>query len=388
MKPLTLDAADHRGPEWLVELLRELVRIDSSDPPGNEIRVAEVVAETLVRNGIDATLDEFQRGRANVMARIKGRTGSNALVFSAHLDTVPAGNELWKHPPFGGVTIDGRMYGRGTADMKSGLAAMIAAALAINERKDRLRADLVLAFTAGESSACLGARRLVEQNALIGADAILVSEPTSLRLVTAEKGAMWLRATTSGQSGHISGMLSARGRGANAILPMMEFLTKLDGYRFDTPPHPLLGEPTINIGKISGGLAANLTPDKCTADFDLRLLPAQGINEVVAEVKEVAGDLVNISLVDWKPPVVTEADHPFVRLCAKALKAHLDTSTDPLGVTYYSDAAVLAPAFDLAMVIIGPGELGISGSLNEYVEIDNVIGAAKVYAEIAFDYLK
>jgi len=186
--------------------------------------VAELVADILVSSGIDACLDEFEPGRANVTARIKGRTDIKGLVFSAHLDTVPIGKQPWDVPPFGGVISDGRMYGRGAADMKSGLAAMIASALDVNDQRERLDGDLILAFTAGESSACLGARRLVEQNTLRGADAILVSEPTSLRLVTAEKGAMWVRAIASGQSGHVSGAASSTGRGTNAILPMVEFL--------------------------------------------------------------------------------------------------------------------------------------------------------------------
>jgi succinyl-diaminopimelate desuccinylase len=373
--------------QWLTKLLKELVSIDSCDPPGREIEVAELVANVLRKNHVDATLDEFEPGRANVVARIKGRTSSTGLAYSAHLDTVPIGNQPWKYPPLGAVMVDGRMYGRGSADMKGGLAAMVASALIINNRREKLGGDLILAFTAGESSACLGARRLVEQNALNGATAILVSEPTSLRVVTAEKGAVWLRATANGRTGHVSGATSNNGVGINAIMPIIEFLTKLRNYQFKAAPDQLLGEPTINVGKIHGGVAANVTPDRCIVDFDLRILPHQLLDPILSDLRILAGSTIDISIIDVKPPVMTDPRHPFVKICAEATKAHIDVPTEPLGVAYYSDAAVLAPAFNLAMVIIGPGDLGISGSNDEFVEIDRVCRATKIYTDIALAYL-
>jgi len=135
-------------------------------------------------------------------------------------------------------------------------------------------------------------------------------------------------------------------------------------------------------------MAANLTPDKCIADFDMRILPQQDIDLVLGDIRAIAGAEIEIAVVDWKPPVVTPTDHAFVRLCAKASRAHTNVSAEPLGVAYYSDAAILAPAFNLTMVIIGPGDLGISGSKNEFVKLSNVGQATKIYSDIALSYLQ
>ena len=134
-----------------VALLRQLVRCDSCDPPGREIEIATLVHERLVEAGLESELDEFQPGRANVLARLRGAGAAvPALVFSAHFDTMPPGTRPWRHPPFAAEVEGGRLYGRGAADMKGGMAAMVAAACRLVGERERLAGDLVLAFSAGE----------------------------------------------------------------------------------------------------------------------------------------------------------------------------------------------------------------------------------------------
>jgi succinyl-diaminopimelate desuccinylase len=146
-----------------VAFLSRLIGLESPDPPGREIDVAEAVHAEMTRLGISSTLDAFQPGRANVIGRVPGGGRRRPLVFSAHLDTTPIGRQPWSFDPFAGDVVDGRIRGRGASDMKGAVSAFIAAAARLAARPTPLAGDVILAFTAGESSNCLGARRLVEQ---------------------------------------------------------------------------------------------------------------------------------------------------------------------------------------------------------------------------------
>lgn len=170
-----------------VPLAADLVRIPSCDPPGNESAVARHVAAALAALGLAPVLDEFRPGRANVMARVRGRGEKPALVFPAHLDTVPTGDLPWRFDPFAGDVVEGRLRGRGASDMKSAVAAFIAAADRLNRCDTPLAGDVIVALTAGESSDCLGARHLVAQGFQAEIGAFLCGEPSTLDLIVVEK---------------------------------------------------------------------------------------------------------------------------------------------------------------------------------------------------------
>ncbi|MFM8594706.1 MAG: M20/M25/M40 family metallo-hydrolase, partial [Chloroflexota bacterium] len=222
-----------------VALAADLIRIPSCDPPGGELAVAQAVASTLASIGIHPTLDEFLPGRANVLARIPGRGEKPPLVLSAHLDTVPTGDRPWAFDPFVGDVVDGRLRGRGASDMKSALACFVAAAQRIHHRESPLAGDLILAFTAGESANCLGARRLVEQGFQREIGAFLCGEPSTLDLIVVEKAILWLEAEAIGSMGHVSG-----DAGINAINLMVDFLADLRHFRLDLPaPGPTPHSP-------------------------------------------------------------------------------------------------------------------------------------------------
>ncbi len=364
--------------EATAEFLSGLIRCESPDPPGDETKVATWLAEALRGLGFDVRLDEFAPRRFNVMARVRGAGTRKGLVFSAHMDTLPIGTGEWRRDPFGGQVEAGRVHGRGACDMKSGLAAMVSAALAVQRSGVPLQGDLVLAFTGGESSRCLGAQHLAVTGALADCGAILVSEPTSLDVVTAEKAALWLRLTARGRAGHLSG-----GAGDSAILRLMAALAALPGL-VPGGTHPLLGGATVNIGRIGGGNAINLIPDEAWAEADFRLLPGQDAAGVEAAVQALG---VGVSRIDLKPAVETDAGHPFARLCLSIAAKERGTPARPKGVAYFSDAAVLSPAFGLPIVIIGPGTLGGSGVVDESVAVDDVMRAARIFGKIAEGWL-
>ncbi|MFW5832491.1 MAG: M20 family metallopeptidase [Pseudomonadota bacterium] len=363
-------------------LLRALVAIESPDPPGDELAVARLVHEVLGRVGLVADLDEFAPRRANVVARLPGSGQRPALGFSAHLDTVPIGTRPWSRPPFGGIVEGGRLYGRGAADMKSALAAMIAAAADLRARNVPLAGDLVLLFTAGESSNLLGARRCLERGQMDGVDTLLVGEPSSLDVVVCEMAALWLRLSAEGRTGHVSG-----DPGVNAIDLLRHGLQRLDRAALPTVDHPLVGGSRWSIGRIAGGSAVNVTPDACHADLDLRLPPGIDPNAATAAVAAAVGPEVRTERLDFKPALEMPADAPFVALCAAVCSRHRGTGVKRRGVSYFSDAAVLAAERPVAFAIVGPGEIGQSGQVDESVPLADVEAAAAIYAEIAATWL-
>ena len=365
-----------------IPFLQQLIRIPSSDPPGGELHVARAVHAALMELGIEADLDEFQPDRANVIGRIAGWGEKAPLVFSAHMDTVPVGDQPWDFDALSGDLVDGQVRGRGASDMKSALAAFIAAAEVLARRDAPLAGDVLLAFTAGESASCLGAKWLVEQGFQDRIGAFLCGEPSSLDIIVAEKAVLWLEAVAQGRQGHVSG-----DPGINAIERMVDFLTALRGLKLDVPDHPLLTPASINVGRINGGTAIAVTPARCRADIDVRYGPGVDKQDVIAQIQAILPDGVSLRETEFKTAVDQNPDSPFVQTCAAAVRR--ETGADPaiLGVSYYSDGAVLLDGLDVPFAILGPGILGMSGQVNETVSADNVAAAARMYVQIAEEWL-
>ncbi len=371
----------------VLTLTRSLLAIDTVDPPGNEENAARIVARVLAAEGIDSEFQTIAPGRTNLIARLKGAGGRPALSMSAHFDTIGVDPRAWTRNAFAGEVEGGRVYGRGSTDMKGGLAAMTMAAVAIRRAGTQLRGDLVLHFTAAENSSLLGAKALVSGGHLRGVGALLNSEPSSMRLFVAEKGTVWIRATARGDTGHSAFRDGERGDRGNAIVRLARFLDRIHDLDLHAPPHRHLRPPTINPGLISGGLSASLTPPSAVCDIDVRLVPGLAPDLVLAAFEAAAGCDISLAILDSKPPVDTPDDHPFVQLCLAALRDETGYQGGPEGVPYYSDCAAIAPVLDLPMVIIGPGEVGHSGRPDEYCEIDKLAASVRVYRTIAERYL-
>lgn len=356
--------------------------MESCDPPGREIDIAQYLCDELNSHGVEAELDEFLPGRANVLGVVRGVGAKKALVLSAHLDTVPPGSAEWSFPPFSGELSDGRILGRGTSDMKSAVAAMVAAAVQLSRRSDPLQGDVLLAFSAGESSNCLGAKRFVERGIRERMGALLVGEPSSLDVIVAEKAVVWLRVVAHGRIGHVSG-----DPGTNAIDAMVDFLKVVQSVDLQCDAHPLLDGPTVRVGRIGGGSAVNVTPDSCVAEIDVRLPSTIGPNDVLDRFRRIAPAGITVELDDYKPLIASHPADPFVHICTQACARILGHQPKILGVSYYSDAAILAAGMNVPFAIVGPGELGMSGQRDEYVFIENVRSAATIYEAVAVEWL-
>jgi succinyl-diaminopimelate desuccinylase len=361
-----------------VELTRELVRIDTVNPVSPEKPAAERVARLLEDGGFQVSRHEFAPGRTSVVAR-HGRGARPALALAGHLDTVPLGAARWSREPFGGEIADGKLYGRGSSDMKSGVAAIVCAAVDVARASPG--AELLVVLVAGEETGCEGSAHLARTaGALLRAGALVVAEPTGNVPLVGHKGALWLEARTKGVTAHGS----MPERGVNAIYGAARAIAKLEEFRFAVPPDPLLGGATLNVGTIRGGLNVNSVPDAASFTIDVRTIPALPNDAALAALAGAVGPevalrtLVNVSSLRADP-----AD-PWVEEVLDVAAARLGTRPPPQSAPYFTDASELTPALGGApTVILGPGELSLAHQTDEWCLVARIEEAADTYRELA-----
>ncbi len=373
----------------VLALLRDLVAIDSVNPalaPGGagEAAIAEHVAAVLRRAGLDVAVADAAPGRPNVVGVLRGRAPGRTLMLCGHLDTVGVDG---MREPFTPVVRDGRLYGRGAQDMKSGVAAMIDAAARLAARGGLPAGRLVVAAVADEEHASLGADALVGDH---GADGAVVTEPTDLRMATCHKGFEWVEVETRGRAAH--GSRPADGR--DAILRMGRVLHRLEAVNAGLAAgaaHPLLGPASLHASTIAGGRELSVYPDRCRLSFERRTLlgepPDVGLTEAQGILDALARD--DAEFEGTARRVFTRAahelpvDHPVCRTLARVLDRHGEV-VDPIGMSFWTDAAILTRAGTPA-VLFGPRGAGLH-SREEYVEIDSVLTCRDVLIDLARDF--
>ena len=370
-------------------LLRDLVAIDSVNPalaPGGagEAAVAGHVAAVMRRAGLDVAETEAAPGRPNVVGVVEGRAPGRTLMLCGHLDTVGVEG---MGDPFTPVVREGRLYGRGAQDMKSGVAAMIDAAVRLAVRGGLPSGRLVVAAVADEEHASLGADALVRDHA---ADGAVVTEPTDLRMATCHKGFEWVEVETRGRAAH--GSRPADGR--DAILRMGRFLARLEGADANLaagPSHPLLGPASLHASTIEGGRELSVYPDRCRLSFERRTLLGDATDAGLAEARGILDALArddpefegSARPIFTRPPYELPADHLLCRTLARALERRGE-SAEPTGMSFWTDAAILGGA-GIPAVLFGPRGAGLH-SREEYVEIDSVLTCRDVLVDLARDF--
>ena len=362
-----------------VALTQELVRIRTVNPLDPERPAADRVGKLLEDAGWSVSLHEFAPGRASVVARREGAADEAPLCFAGHLDTVPLGAASWGHDPFGGELAGDKLYGRGSSDMKSGLAAIVAAALQLP--RARLHTGVTLVLVAGEETGCEGAAHLARTPGALGrASALVVAEPTGNRPVLGHKGALWLRARVRGVTAHGS----MPERGVNAVVKAARAVLKLAEVRFDVPSDPLLGAPTLNVGTFSGGLNVNSVPDEAVIGIDLRTIPAQKHAQVRAQLAALLGPEVDLLPVVDLEGIRTEESDPFVQRVLESVAAATGEKPSPGSATYFTDASVLTPAYGgVPTVVLGPGEMALCHQTDEWCSASRIEQAVDAYLRIA-----
>lgn len=367
-----------------VEYTQKLVAFDTINPPGNEKECGLFVAQTLDDFGFTVERRVYDEKRINVVANLVGRDPSlDPLLLTGHLDTVPLGKADWQHAPFGGEIVDGKLYGRGSSDMKSGVAAMMAAAFDLAKVSDNQPArGLTVVFTSGEETGCEGARHLVETGSagLGKASAMIVGEPTENQYSNAHKGALYIRAILSGKTAHSS----TPDLGVNAIYKAARAIASIEDYGFNVKPHPQLGTPTINVGMMSGGLNVNSVPDSAQFTVDIRTNAMKDHTAFFADLKTYLGDEVELEVFTDMPAISTSIDDPFTQVVAQVCGAVLKDEFNPVpvGLPFVTDASALYPHYKCPTIILGPGEQSTMHKTDEYCFVHRIEQAVEIYNEI------
>jgi succinyl-diaminopimelate desuccinylase len=374
-----------------VRLLTDCVRLQTVNPPGNEKLAADWLAQQLGDMGLSPTIQDIGDNRANITAVLPGTGEKPALVFNGHLDVVPVGETPWTHDPFAAVQVDGRLYGRGTSDMKAGLIAMMLAVDALRRAGVPLKGDLILSGVADEESTALGAKAWVQAGGLHGVGAIVIGEPTNLEVYIAEKGACWLEITTHGKTAHGS----MPDLGINAVMHMTAALHALTRLSLPYQPHPLFDKPTMNVGTIVGGNKTNVVPDRCIATLDLRTLPGMRHEDVIQDIRRTLDGLreaipnfaYDMRVITERAPVASSPEAAIVETILGILASLGRRETPKATPGYATDASVFQPASGAPFLIFGPGIPQLAHQPNEYVEIATYLQSIDLYCELARRYL-
>lgn len=385
----------------LVETLGELVAIASVNPMGGpvdpeihfEARMTDHLQGLFQRHGLPWHRETVDPGRDNILASVAGDS-AGLVVWQAHQDTVPI--DGMTIDPFGGELRDGRLYGRGSCDVKGGMTAMLGALIRLAEEQPVGRPTVVLACTVNEELGFTGANALTEHwrgirpCSLIPRkpDGCIVAEPTELDVVVAHRGAVRWRCHTRGRAAHSS----QPDEGDNAIYKMAGVLDACRDYHQRVTPelseHPLCGRPTLCVGTIQGGMSVNTVPEQCTIEIDRRVIPGEDPEQVYRQVLEhIAACNPGVEGIEHEPPYRSSAglaDDDNGPLAAALLAAARSVrgQAAAIGVPFGTDAAVISP-WDMPTVVFGPGSIRQAHTADESIAVDQLQQAEEILYRFA-----
>ena len=372
----------------IVELLRQLVAIDSINPdlvPGGagEEKIARFVADWFERAGLEVVWDEPAPGRPNVIGIARGTGGGRSLLLNAHMDTVGVEGMERPHDPY---IQDNRLYGRGAYDMKGGLAAIMAAGAAAKKRG--LRGDVIVTAVADEEYASIGTSSIVKK---WHADAAIVTEPTELHICTAHKGFVWLDVETEGVAAHGS----RPDLGVDAIVKMGKVLLgleELDRSLRAAPSHRLLGSGSVHASLIQGGQELSSYPRHCSLGVERRTVPGETLQKVESEIPRICEQIAatdptfkaTVKTSMMRDPFEVSLDEPIVRAVLRKATTILGHQPGEIGQTGWMDSALLAAA-GIPAVVFGPGGEG-AHAVVEWSNLEHVERCAEILAAVAEEF--
>lgn len=410
-----------KNKDALVEFVRKLVRIPTQDPPGeNYPKICSALTEKLSGLGMDVetvvapekVLREKRAGnivwesmpwsgeRTNVIAKLKGAERKKTLLYNGHIDTVPVGAG-WTRDPFKGEIIGGRMYGRGTCDMKGSCAALVYAFTALREAGVKLKGDVALTFTSDEERGGYTSLCYLVDAGYIKGDAMVGADGNIENIHVASNGRIIFKVVTHGKAVHSSVAF----RGINAIegmVPVLEELFRLkkavEVRETDIPVNPRQGikhlTPLLTPTMIDAGIVPNMVPSECTLMIDRRVVPTEdpdkAVKEVedrIARVKLPAGKCTVETSVVYDPWQV-DPKSPIVQTSMKVLNELTGNKVTYAGIQGSTDIGWVVNKGKIPSVFFGAGRMeGMAHGADEYVEIADLVTATKAFAFIAMDYL-
>ncbi|MDD4939324.1 MAG: M20 family metallopeptidase [Candidatus Omnitrophica bacterium] len=366
----------------LLNFTRELIRINSENPPGNESMIARFVKKYCEKLGMETRIYEFKKKRLNVVSILKGKNRKRSLLITPHLDTVPAGRS-WRFDPFAAKIKAGRLYGLGATDCKGNLAAGLEAINSIVEEGVSLDYDLIFAATADEEcGSTLGLIPLLEKN-LLRPDAALVLDSDDFDIVVTQKGLMHLKVKIQGKKAHGA----YPWLGVNAIDRALEILVELKAHKFIYKKNKFLRPPTINIGTIKGGDKVNVVADWCEFEIDVRFLPGMRQTDILKYLRSVVSKHAakyKIEIEGIQKPYWIDKEEPLVkRLIAAARKSkvipRIKGSEGATVISFLQEKNIPA-------VATGFGVSSCAHIADEYVKIEDLYKGAVMLGEFLKKY--
>ena len=368
-----------------VALTRSLLRFDTVNPPGRERDCARRAGAMLEDWGFAVRFFEYEKGRTSVVARAGGSDKKAPLCLTGHLDVVPLGSRKWSKDPFRGESDGDRLYGRGSSDMKSGVAAMLLACRGFSKHLHSTP-GVVLVLTAAEEGGCIGSRHLAQQKKLMGrAGAMVVGEPTSNYPMVGHKGSVKFNAIFRGVSAHGS----MPELGVNAVYKAARAVAELEKFDFGDSVHPVMGKPTLNVGTFAGGSGVNLVPDEARIGVDIRTVPGVDHAALLSRLKILLGKEAELDVFSDLRPVWTAPDEEWVQRVFEVCRPYLGEAPAARTASYMTDAANLLKVYAGApTVVLGPGEAAMAHQTDEYCSMQRVRQAVEIYEALIRDWCR
>ncbi|WP_461239784.1 ArgE/DapE family deacylase [Paucilactobacillus sp. N302-9] len=375
-----------------INILKDLIKINSAN--GNEKQVSTYLKTLLNRHGIeDVQLIPYDTNRMSIIANIGDPTAKRVLALAGHLDTVAIGNiDNWKHDPFSALEENGTIYGRGSADMKSGLAAMVITMIELHESKTNLNGQLRFIGTVGEELGAMGARDLTSQGAVHDIDAMIVGEPTSGDIIFAHSGSFNYTVNSYGKGAHSS----LPQFGNNAITNLTKFIiaeqTAFDGI----PTSDVLGPLVHSVTVINGGQQVNSIPEFAQLQGNIRPIPEFNPDQVTKRLQDTIDKLnqepqnhLELVVNNRFEPVVNDPNSDFVQLIQRARTAAFSQPAKLDVIHGATDASeYIKDDHHFPMIVLGAGNWNDAHSVDETVSVDNYLKVLETYKNVAVAYLQ
>jgi len=379
--------------EKILKLLQKLIQIESInpslDPKGSgEKKIGLFLQKYLKNIGLKVEVQKVTPQRFNVVGIKKGKGDGKNLILNGHMDTV--GIKGMDCAPFKGDCKDGYVYGRGSADMKSGIAAILSACELLQFQKIELKGDLILAFVVDEECHSLGTEKLLQT---YSAEAAVVCEPTDLRIGLAHKGFVWGNIKIQGKAAHGS----RPNEGIDAITKAGKFLTeieKLGKNQLLKKSHPLVGSPSVHASLIKGGRELSTYPDYCNIQMERRTIPGEDetgfkneLNHIINRIQSQDPQFkATAEIIFHRPPLEISRDKPIIKSLSRSYKTILNKEAEYSGITWWMDSALFAEA-GIPAAAFGPSGKGLHSSV-EYVNFQSVVDCASILACVITHFCK
>lgn len=382
-------------PDEVVVLLQTIIQKRSDYPPGDCREAIQVVADKLGQDGIHIDTFTRQEHQPNLLATYPQKAQRPRLMYHAHIDTVPAGEqERWRMNPFSGEIADGSVYGRGAGDDKGSVAAQVMAIITLARAGVRLDGCLQVAIVSDEESGALQGTKWLHDEGILVTDALVVGEQTNNQVAIAERVACGIDLTVVGESAH--GAMPWAGE--NAVLKAAGALSWLREHLFpqlQSRQHPYLPPPTLNIGKIQGGIQWSIVPERCKIEMDRRLLPGETRETAMEEIRQALDKYIErveplnyelYSTGDVAANINTPPDEPLVVLANLVLRELSGEDRSLTGYVQTSDGRWFARD-DIPIIIFGPSKPEVGHAANENVPIAQLVEATRFLALLALRWL-